>query len=298
MVMSSYSEVARFIHTQARPLEAALFSLAFENGERTPAIHHLAAFQNDDGGFGHGLEPDMRLPGSSVIATTIAFQHFRTLGLTDADPMVQRASAYLVATFDAERSSWPIMPPNVDDAPHAPWWQYGGGLSQSPANPTAEILGFLHEFPAGFRDDLREQVRAHMLAYLTQIEGKADMHEMICFVALLENPAISEAFRADILPLVIALAKATVERDPAGWQAYGLPPLALIQDSHSALARTFADVLPANLDDMTSQRTPGGGWLPNWDWGHSPEVWALAKRDWTGVQTLTNLKKLRAFGRL
>jgi len=57
-------------------------------------------------------------------------------------------------------------------------------------------------------------------------------------------------------------------------------------------------VLPANLDALISQRTPDGGWLPNWDWGHSPEAWALAKRDWTGVQTLANLQKLRAFGRL
>ena len=38
-------------------------------------------FQNDDGGFGHGLEPDLRLAGSSVIVTTVALQHLRVLAL-------------------------------------------------------------------------------------------------------------------------------------------------------------------------------------------------------------------------
>jgi hypothetical protein len=39
--------------------------------------------------------------------------------------------------------------------------------------------------------------------------------------------------------------------------------------------------------------------VPNWSWGGLwPDAWEQAKRDWTGVMTLDNLLKLRAFGRI
>ncbi len=31
---------------------------------------------------------------------------------------------YLMATYDSDHEVWPMTPPNVDDAPHAPWWHY------------------------------------------------------------------------------------------------------------------------------------------------------------------------------
>ena len=42
----------------ARPLEIACYNYHFEKGSANGVLKELSAFQNHDGGFGHGLEPD------------------------------------------------------------------------------------------------------------------------------------------------------------------------------------------------------------------------------------------------
>ena len=68
----AFERAADFLRHGARPLERALFAHAFEDGGRTPVLAALVPYQNDDGGFGRALEPDMRAEASSVVATTRA----------------------------------------------------------------------------------------------------------------------------------------------------------------------------------------------------------------------------------
>ena len=70
----------RFLETEARALELARFRCSFEDAPAASVVEALAAYQNPDGGFGHGLEPDLRAPQSSVLCTSIALQILRELG--------------------------------------------------------------------------------------------------------------------------------------------------------------------------------------------------------------------------
>jgi hypothetical protein len=61
----------------------------------------------------------------------------------------------------------------------------------------------------------------------------------------------------------------------------------------------FTDEIPKNLDFIIEAQAEDGTWRPNWSWGEQwPDAWEEAKRDWTGVITLDNLRKLHVFGRL
>ena len=54
-------ELAReFMRSRARGLERALFEYEFEAGSASNVYKELALFQNEDGGFGKGIEPDLR----------------------------------------------------------------------------------------------------------------------------------------------------------------------------------------------------------------------------------------------
>ena len=68
-----------FIDTQGRPLERSLYAYHFEDGSAEAVLAELGRFQNDDGGFGHGIEPDLQTPDSSVLGTTVALQTLRSL---------------------------------------------------------------------------------------------------------------------------------------------------------------------------------------------------------------------------
>src|SRR5580658_768681 len=76
-----------FLERAARPLDVALFRYARGEGGADNALEALADFQNPDGGFGYGLEPDIQSPASSAIAGSIGLRLLVRLGADAAHPM-------------------------------------------------------------------------------------------------------------------------------------------------------------------------------------------------------------------
>lgn len=72
----SFETARNFIYKNARPLDIARWKYLFENGCREDVLLALAAYQNEDGGFGHALEPDCWNLNSSP------FRHGRQLKLS------------------------------------------------------------------------------------------------------------------------------------------------------------------------------------------------------------------------
>lgn len=298
----AHEKARRFVYAQGRPLERAFYAYHFEGGTAATTLAELAAFQNADGGFGHGLEPDLRLAGSSVIATTVALQHLRTLQVGDSDPLVQGALRYLMTTYDPALQAWPIIPSNVDDAPHAPWWAYDENLAQRwdsfRSNPRAEIVGYLYDYPnlvpAELRTELTQAIAEHLLAVDT-----LEMHDLLCYVRLVETPSLPADVRDQLLPRLLSIVDASVSRDPVEWAQYGLQPLTVASSPQSPFAGLLADAIQRNLDYAIQQQGDDGAWAPSWSWfGLYDEAWPQAERDWKGVLTVKTLRYLQSFGRL
>ena len=145
----AFARAAAYLRQQARPLEQALFAYTFEDGGRTVVLAALVPYQNDDGGFGRALEPDMRAAASSVVATTIALGILRRVGATEETSGLPAALVYLIDNYDAESGRWPIISPSVEDAPHAPWWDYAESAANFRgfwANPRAAVVGYLWQY--------------------------------------------------------------------------------------------------------------------------------------------------------
>lgn len=287
-----------FMKSGARPLEKALFAYHFTGGASEAVLTELEKFQNDDGGFGHGLEPDLQLRDSSVIATTIAFQHFREVNAPSSHPMVARACQYLVSTYDAQHLNWQVTPANVDDAPHAPWWLYDGDLQKRPINPRAEIAGYLHDYPEHFPENMRQQVTESVLETLFSHPDTMEMHDLLCYVRLSETRNLPQPTRAAIVEKLKIIVETIVVRDPEQWKSYGLPPLGVIASPDSPFAPSFESEIEQNLNFIIQSQSASGSWEPSWNWGDQwVDAWEGAKREWSGVITLGNLRQLQAFGR-
>jgi len=65
-------KIKEFIFKNGRLLERRLFSFFFENGNKDTVIKALVAYQNMDGGFGNGIEPDILCPDSTAIGAETA----------------------------------------------------------------------------------------------------------------------------------------------------------------------------------------------------------------------------------
>jgi len=140
------SKATNFIWRTARLLERRHFASLFLDGERQAVLEALRPYHNPDGGFGNGLELDVRAPVSQPVPTWTALC---ILNEAEAfgDPMVTRVCDYLLSVTTAE-GGVPFVLPSVRDYPRAPWWESG---DQPPAslNPTAAIAALLHKHRVG-----------------------------------------------------------------------------------------------------------------------------------------------------
>ena len=303
LTAQAFQKAQAYLFEQGRELEQTLFAYHFAEGVREPVLATLAAYQNVDGGFGHALEPDLRTPASASVATQQGFNVFRAIDAPSTDVLVRRAVDYLLLTFNSVRNVWPIIPPEAEHAPHAPWWNYaesaqnfGGFL----ANPRAALVGHLHDYGDLVPADFLAQVTDAVVAQLEASSGKMEMHDLYCYVSLAETPNLPAGIKSKVQTKLLELVPQNVEMDPTRWAEYGLLPLGVVKAPDHFLASVIPQtVLAANLDFLIEQQQPDGAWAPTWNWAFVDEAaWQAAERDWKSHLTLANLLVLKAFERI
>lgn len=301
LTREAFERAAGFLRERARPLERACFEHAFAGAAVASAVVELERFANPDGGFGRGLEPDLRLPASSALATSQALRLLRELGQPGDHPLVRGALHWLVERFDAEIAAWRAVPPEVDDHPRAGHWSWAlhapGGSWPVAVIPCAEALSHFYHWEGSGPPELVKAASARLVAELGGVEPGAD--GVVYLDTLARTRGIPRNLASALREHVPRLALGMVSRDPGEWSGYVAKPLKLAPSPESTLAGLFPDALARNLDYQIEHQQPDGSWLPNWSWrGAYPEHWEIAKREWQGVLTLETLHSLRAYDRL
>jgi hypothetical protein len=200
-----YRAATNFIEREGRPLEVTLLRQGLTGGGTDAVFAALAPFQNPDGGFGHGLEPDTSSPASTAIATSIALRLLIRLGATADHPMVMQTLGWLEANFDRDAGVWPIVGPGVEDAPHAPWWGWSQDMVGSDSlagaklgfrfNPTAEIMGQLYHYRSGVPAWLIGAAEERMGATLAEFPLIESAYDLKCAIRLAEGAATPPSLR-------------------------------------------------------------------------------------------------------
>ncbi|HEY3313365.1 MAG TPA: hypothetical protein VGK00_17115 [Anaerolineales bacterium] len=120
-----------FIFKNGRLLERKLWEYFFENGSKQACLKALVAYQNPDGGFGNGIEPDILCPDSSAIGAEFAMHVLDLMGCQDTDPGADLIDWIINNQNEAGFIDHP--PQNMPRYPHQPWWE----------NPDRERILFL-----------------------------------------------------------------------------------------------------------------------------------------------------------
>ncbi|MBT3943636.1 MAG: hypothetical protein HOC77_00035 [Chloroflexi bacterium] len=244
---------SNFMKLLSRPLERALFNLEFGDGTRDAVIKELAEFQNDDGGFGNGIEPDVWMPESSPLATTVALQHISAISVPPDHPLVVGAIAYLINSYDEKRAGWSKVSWEVEDAPHAPWWNYSPKLDRAfdPTdwgNPAAEIIGYLNEYASLVPAEFLGRTNNLAIENLTALADKIEMHVLLCYLRLHER--IGDRIGSTQSSKLVVASKALMIDDPSTWRSYHTPPTWLAPGPDSFLAGDLAPRIGPYLDHL------------------------------------------------
>lgn len=289
--------IVRYIINSARPVDRNLFELQEGSGDGSRLFEALADFQNGDGGFGHALEPDLRTPESSALATSVAFQYLVAAGAPSSEPLVSSGIRCFVNSLGDSRDHWQSIPPSTDDHPAAPWWDYQRSLQSTEwGNPSAEILGYFLKY-AELVDDESLLARLTERAFL-RLSGidEPEFHELLDYQRLYEQA--DAEIKTRLLPRLSEFMVTVVEDDPLKWKGYLATPLTFVDSPESSFASLFDQtLLEADLERLLSSIVDGDHWEPTWTWdGNYPAEWKTAKREWSGMLTVRNQRILQNFG--
>lgn len=276
---------------QARLLDRRLFATCFLGAPAAGVVDALRGYQNSDGGFGHGLEPDIRCPASLPIDIEVAFKAMSTAGTLD-ETMVRRACDFLARTA-AEVGASGAVPPAFDvieafpRAAHWTEWTYQPGI-----NPTAGLVGLLYKL--GVEHPWMRQATAYCWEKLESGQVLDDVHTFSEALVFLEH--VPDRDRADGCAAELAGRMAEVpglHLDPDA-EGYGLSPLHFAPTSEARWRELFtAEQIEAHLDKLAGEQQPDGGWTISWE--PPSEASTL---EWRGIVTLEALRTLTSYGRL
>ncbi len=297
---SQFNKAQEFVLTQGRPLEQALWRFYFEEEPAAGVWQALTKFQNDDGGFGHALEPDLRAPASSALATQTALHILHSVHTPVDHPLVQGAFRFLIDTFDPQTNVWRFIPPSAGDFPHAPWWDqtrlsetFGGFL----INPRANILGYLLWADLPQAEPIVRAIYLDVMTRFYETDKAIDNNTVFCYLNLIDHLPTEE--KAKATDHLLQLAHLSLQTDPNEWHTYCLKPLDLVSGPEGPFYSTFEVLIHAHLDFEIGRQTSRGSWEPTWSWyGNFPETWPEAQKDWEGEITVNMMRKLQRFGRI
>lgn len=303
---AQFTRAVDFIYEQGRPLERALFTWHFHGSERQVVLRTLAAFQNDDGGFGNALEPDLRTPLSSALATGIALNLLVELAADVNEPMLIRVVSYLIDSINMDTMCWRVIPNDANKAVHAPWWHDKEGSLERTFDdfliiPRVQLTALLCHFAALVPHEWLVRMVEESIRAIEQNEdfGSGGGSDMEYAQLLSIAPGLTVDQRARLEKRIRMAGLQVVSRDPAEWTTYCITPLKLAPRPDSLLGRDLKAEVERHLDYLVEHQDEAGAWWPVWSWGDFyPDVWPQARREWAAIITLENLRILRAYNRL
>jgi hypothetical protein len=282
-----FDAAADFLAAHARVLDRRVFQRLFCAGAGGPVRDAVAAYRNEDGGFGHALEPDCRAAASQPAAVEMALRIMDTANAWD-ERLVRDAIDWLVTVAPAKGGSPPVLP-TVSEGPHAPWWVPPEGHPASLIQ-TGQIAGVLYAH--GFTHPWLDRATEVMWSGIEKL-ATPNGYEMFGVLAFLEQ--VPDRARAEdaferVGPLL--LSRGLVGLDPeAPGETHS--PLDFAPRPGSIARRLFdAATIEAHLDHMADAQRDDGGWMFNW-----PSWSPAAEADWRGFLTVDALRVLRANGR-
>ncbi len=299
-----FKKAKEFIYRNARPVEFALWRFYMENGSLEDVLTCLSFHQNEDGGFGHAIEPDSFNPFSAPLETCTATKTLWDIGCRDSShPIIQGVLRYLDSgnDYQDDLKQWNATVPTNDDYPHAYWWNYEEPKEYTP-NPTAALAGFIL-FHAPKESDLWEKGKAAAInAYEWLVKNYPihEDHQLGCYIQLfdyLDEGGITDVIDLDDLKKrLIKLVPQHICQETERWgKEYVALPSRFIRSRDSILYPGNEEIVEAELAYLATAQQEDGAFRVTWQWYNDFKQFELAANWWKSIILLENVTFAKAF---
>ncbi|ACL70137.1 hypothetical protein Hore_13860 [Halothermothrix orenii H 168] len=275
----------KFILTNARLLERRLFEVHFEGLSPNYVGRVVCAYQNSDGGLGHGLEPDVRCPESQPLFVSQGLEALEEAGYRDIE-FATSLCDYIESVSDSKG----LVPFFMESAYQSPIASHWNEMTVTPGlNPTMNICGLLHY--QGVQHEwltLATETCCNMFFKNPPLEA----HTLHCASRLAEYiPDKKIAMNLlDVIEKSLSQANFFIPGTPV--ETYGLTPLHFAHKPDSICRQLFTQSqIDSHLEDLVKKQLPDGGWPIWWE---PPGL--ASELEWRGRWTLDALFRLSSYG--
>lgn len=285
------SAAQAFLDTHARLLDRRRHALNQEHGEPAGVLAALDGYRNPDGGYGWGLEPDLRAPDSQPGAAGHAFEV-----LAEIAPATGPHGAALCDWLDAitlDDGGLPFVLPLSTNAGAAPWWQ-SGDPSVSSLQITAFVAAAAHQVAAHDRAVARHPWLERATRYCVEAIGALDeapFAYVLVFSLRLLDALHDQRPEAQALIDKLAAHVPSDGRVPVagGTEGETLRPLDLAPEPGRPVRRLLdPEHVAADLERLAAGQRDDGGWTVDY-----LPISPAGSLDWRGYATVRAIDTLR-----
>ena len=282
-----------FMATHARVLDRRRFELLEGGTDPAGALAALDGYRNPDGGYGWGLEGDLRSPESQPAAALHAFEVFAETG-----PAPQAATlCHWLDEVSLADGGLPMALPMAITAGSGPWWA-GADATESSLQITSVVAArawtAAEGDPAIANHPWLARATEYSLAEIAKLDSSPGGYVLAFCIQLLDAVHGDRPEAADLLERVFEFVPANGHVPVHGGEEdETLRPLDLAPDPDGA-ARAHLDpaVVEADLDRLASGQQEDGGWTVDFV-SRSP----VGRLDWRGFATVAAVDVLWRNGR-
>lgn len=283
----SLSKGVNFVWRNARFLERAIFEYHFYNAPPTHILDILRAYQREDGGFGHALEPDLRASDSHPLFVEFALRTLYDCQLRDTK-IARYACDFLAKHADFDQGI-PTIFPSSQLYPRAKHWV---NRNMDPSmDRLIGLVGLVNW--QGINHSWLKQAVDVCLNHVMSLTI-TDAHTILNAFCLIE----SVATKRDVEPLYQKLTNDLLNAQYFSLNVpvttYSLTPLTFAPTPDSYCRPIFSQQhIDAHLDALLLLQMQDGGWPIQW----MPPS-RMARWEWRAHKTVYALITLRAYRKL
>jgi hypothetical protein len=290
---------AAFLAGHGRVLDRRRFDLLTGSGEPDAVVAAVDGYRNPDGGYGWGLEPDLRSGTSQPGGALHALEAFADLAPATTPRAVQVCD--WLASVTLPDGGLPFALPVPDPAACAPFWAQADPAASS-LQITAVVAATAYRVaaidPAVAQHAWLTRATAYCLGAIGRLGADVHAMELAFAVQFLDAAgragAASEEARSLLERLAPLIPADGLLHVTGGAADEFMRPLDFAPLPGGPARALFAPaVVEAELDRLAAGQQDDGGWTVEFD-SYSP----AATLEWRGHRTVNALVLLRAGGRL
>ncbi|REE97441.1 hypothetical protein [Thermomonospora umbrina] len=286
-----------FMATHARVLDRRRHELLMGRAGPDAVLAALDAYRNPDGGYGWGLEPDLRSPESQTGAALHAFEVLEEIAPATASQAL--ALCDWLESVTLPDGGLPFALPLTTTAGSGPWWQgadpTASSLQITSVSAAAALRVAVHD-PAVAAHPWLTLAIDHCLTAIEALDEAPFAYVLAFAVRFLDavhdlRPEVAEMLLRRLGEYIPADGRVHVE---GGTEEEALHPLDFAPRPGRPARELFGpEVISADLDRLEALQQGDGGWTVDY-----LKISPAGSLDWRGYASVQALDVLRRNGRI